>query len=81
MPDDAYVVMPNQLGIDYFDIEDGLGQQKDFMCSADLAGIYREKIIWIFLWTAILIQEMLLAAMMILIMCIIRLVHGIWSVI
>ena len=37
VPDDAYVVMPNQLGIDYFDIEDGLGQQKDFMCSADLA--------------------------------------------
>lgn len=36
VPDDAYVVMPNQLGIDEFDIEDALGEQEDHMCSADL---------------------------------------------
>lgn len=37
VPDDAYVVMPNQLGIDDFDLHDALGEQKDNMCSADLA--------------------------------------------
>ena len=37
VPDDSYVVMPNQLGIDSFDLEDALGEQKDHMCSADLA--------------------------------------------
>ncbi len=36
VPDDAYVVMPNQLGIDRFDLEDALCAQKDHMCSADL---------------------------------------------
>ncbi len=36
VPDDTYVVMPNQLGIDEFDLKDALGEQKDYMCSADL---------------------------------------------
>ena len=36
VPDDCYVTMPNQLGIDYFDLDDALGEQRDFMCSADL---------------------------------------------
>ncbi|MDU6598905.1 C69 family dipeptidase [Finegoldia magna] len=36
VPDDAYVVMPNQLGIDYFDFDDAYGEQKEFMCSKDL---------------------------------------------
>lgn len=36
VPDDAYVVMPNQLGIDYFDFEDAYGDQEAFMCSRDL---------------------------------------------
>lgn len=36
VPDDVYVVMPNQLGIDDFDLEDALGEQKTHMCSADL---------------------------------------------
>ena len=36
VPDDAYVTMPNQLGIDYFDLDDALGEARDFMCSADL---------------------------------------------
>ena len=36
MPDDAYVTMPNQLGIDSFDLDDAEGAQADHMCSADL---------------------------------------------
>ena len=36
VPDDHYVAMPNQLGIDHFDLEDALGEQKEYMCSADL---------------------------------------------
>ena len=36
VPDDHYVAMPNQLGIDHFDLEDALGGQKEYMCSADL---------------------------------------------
>ena len=37
VPDDCYVTMPNQLGIDAFDLKDALGNGKDFLCSADLA--------------------------------------------
>ncbi len=36
VPDDCYVVMPNQLGIDSFDLTDAFGEQKAHMCSADL---------------------------------------------
>ena len=36
VPDDAYVTMPNQLGIDSFDLNDAEGAQVDHMCSADL---------------------------------------------
>ncbi len=36
VPDDCYVVAPNQLGIDYFDLDDAFGGQKEFICSADL---------------------------------------------
>lgn len=36
VPDDVYVVMPNQLGLDQFDLEDALGPQKEYMCSADM---------------------------------------------
>jgi dipeptidase len=36
VPDDAYVMMPNQLGIDVFDLDDAFGAQKEYMCSADL---------------------------------------------
>ncbi len=36
VPDEAYVTMPNQLGIDEFDLDDAFGEQADFMCSADL---------------------------------------------
>ena len=36
VPDDAYVTMPNQLGIDSFDLDDAEGAQAEHMCSADL---------------------------------------------
>ncbi len=36
VPDDAYVTMPNQFGIDEFDFDDAFGAQKNYMCSADL---------------------------------------------
>lgn len=36
VPDDVYVTMPNQLGIDEFDLDDAMSEQQDFMCSADL---------------------------------------------
>lgn len=34
--DDEVVVMPNQLGIDWFDLTDALGEKKEFLCSPDL---------------------------------------------
>ncbi|MCR5102201.1 MAG: C69 family dipeptidase [Butyrivibrio sp.] len=37
VPDDSYVVMPNQLGIDSFDFEDALkGKAENHMCSKDM---------------------------------------------
>ena len=36
VPDDCYVTMPNQLGIDEFDLADARGKRSEFMCSADL---------------------------------------------
>ena len=36
VPDDCYVIMPNQFGIDFFDLKDAFGAQKDFLCSPDL---------------------------------------------
>ncbi|MGO1580178.1 MAG: C69 family dipeptidase [Peptoniphilaceae bacterium] len=36
VPDNAYVVMPNQLGIDSFDLEDAFGNKENHMCSSDL---------------------------------------------
>lgn len=34
--DDSYVIMPNQLGIDYFDFADAYGKKENFMCSQSL---------------------------------------------
>ena len=31
-----FMVMPNQLGMDEFDLEDALGEQKNYMCSPDM---------------------------------------------
>lgn len=36
VPDDHYVIMPNQLGLDHFDFEDAYGEQNEFMCSKAL---------------------------------------------
>ncbi len=36
VPEDTYVVMPNQLGIDRFDLADAFGAQNNYMCSEDL---------------------------------------------
>ncbi|MBP5785829.1 MAG: C69 family dipeptidase [Aeriscardovia sp.] len=36
VPDDCYVTMPNQLGIDEFDLIDAEGDRKNYMCSSDL---------------------------------------------
>lgn len=36
VPDEAYVVMPNQLGLDRFDLDDALNEQKEYMCSPDM---------------------------------------------
>lgn len=41
VPDDQYVVMPNQSGIDSFDLEDALGAGIDHLCSADLRDFIR----------------------------------------
>ncbi|MGI6107142.1 MAG: C69 family dipeptidase [Lachnospiraceae bacterium] len=42
VPDDCYVVMPNQFGIDFFDLEDAFGAQKEFLCSTDLREFIRD---------------------------------------
>ncbi|MBQ9458288.1 MAG: C69 family dipeptidase [Bacilli bacterium] len=34
--DEEYVIMPNQFGIDRFDLDDAFGAQKEHLCSADL---------------------------------------------
>ena len=36
VPDEAYVVVPNQLSIDSFDLADAFGEQAEHLCSADL---------------------------------------------
>ena len=36
VPDNAYVTMPNQLGIDYFDLADAEGERAEHMASTDL---------------------------------------------
>jgi len=34
--DEEYVIMPNQFGIDHFDLEDAYGEKKENLCSEDL---------------------------------------------
>ena len=36
VPDDVIVIMPNQFGMDSFDLEDAFGKQEAHLCSADL---------------------------------------------
>ena len=40
--DEEYVIMPNQFGIDNFDIKDAFGAQKENMCSKDLLEFIEE---------------------------------------
>ena len=42
VPDDSYVVMPNRLGIDEFDLDDAFGDRDEHMCSADLREFIEE---------------------------------------
>lgn len=42
VPDDRYVVMPNQQGIDFFDFTDAFGEKKEYLCSEDLLGFIRD---------------------------------------
>ena len=41
VPDDEVVVMPNQQGIDFFDLVDAFGSKKEHLCSADLLDFIR----------------------------------------
>lgn len=36
VPDDCYVTMPNQLGIDHFDLADAEGEGSEYLCCPDL---------------------------------------------
>ena len=36
VPDDRVAINPNQFGLDEFDLDDALGRQENYMCSADL---------------------------------------------
>lgn len=36
VPDDSYVIMPNQQGIDSFDFTDAFGEKKEHICSNDM---------------------------------------------
>ncbi len=42
VPDDCYVIAPNQLGLDYFDFDDAFESQDNFMCSADMRSFIEE---------------------------------------
>lgn len=42
VPDDAYVMMPNQFGLDHFDFDDAYVNQKEYMCSSDLKEFMRK---------------------------------------
>ena len=42
VPDDRYVIMPNQFGMDHFDFADAFGAQKNYLCSSDLQEFIRD---------------------------------------
>lgn len=42
VPDDVVVVMPNQFGMDSFDMDDAFGAKKAHLCSADLREFIRD---------------------------------------
>ena len=61
VPDDSYVVMPNQLGLDVFDLKMPYLSRRN-MCSADSRNLLK-KIIWISPLMTALNLRMLFAAM------------------
>lgn len=42
VPDESYVVIANQMGIDYFDFEDALTKEENHMCSKNMLKIIEE---------------------------------------
>ncbi len=42
VPDEVVVVMPNQFGMDSFDLDDAFGEKKAHLCSADLREFIRD---------------------------------------
>ena len=42
VPDESYVMMPNQFGIDEFDFEDACSNENEYMCSKDLKEFIEE---------------------------------------
>ena len=42
VPDECYVVMPNQRGLDSFDMEDAQGEGKEYLCSKDLGEFIKQ---------------------------------------
>lgn len=42
VPDDAYVVMPNQQGIDFFDFVDAFSKKENHMCSKDMLDFIKD---------------------------------------
>ena len=42
VPDESYVMMPNQFGIDEFDFEDAYSNENEYMCSKDLKEFIEE---------------------------------------
>ena len=42
IPDECYAVVPNQLGIDSFDLTDAFGEKKENLCSEDLISFIRD---------------------------------------
>ncbi|MBR2672062.1 MAG: C69 family dipeptidase [Oscillospiraceae bacterium] len=42
LPDDWCAVIPNQFGMDGFDMDDAMGKQKNFMCSKDMKSFIKD---------------------------------------
>lgn len=42
VPDDRYVIMPNQFGLDHFDLDDAFGSRENYLCSQDLREFIRD---------------------------------------
>ena len=67
--------MPNQLGIDQFDLEDALGAKKNHLCSADLDDFIENNHLDLS-WNGVLNPRDAFGSTMILTMCTTRRVPG-----